>query len=143
MMKTNRFVLALVLLLTLCLAALPSCCETAVLSGLWENAVYTEDTELGTGSKTLIAEVTAQEKTVTFTIHTDSAVVGDALLEQGLIAGEEGMYGLYVKVVNGMTADYDIDQSYWAFFINGEYATVGVDWADIDEGAVYQLVYTR
>jgi len=72
-----------------------------------------------------------------FDIHTDKTTVGDALLELNLIAGEEGAYGLYVKTVNGITADYDVDPTYWAFYINGEYATAGVDATDIEAGATY------
>lgn len=48
--------------------------------------------------------------------------VGKALLDQGVIAGEDSSYGLYVKTVNGTTLDYDTDGMYWAFYINGEYA---------------------
>ena len=53
-----------------------------------------------------------------FEIHTDKATVGEALIELNLIAGDESEYGLYVKQVNGITADYDVDQTYWAFYVN-------------------------
>ena len=76
-------------------------------------------------------------KETAFDIHTDKTTVGDALLELGLIAGEEGAYGLYVKQVNGITADYDVDQTYWAFYVNGEYGMTGVDATDIEDGATY------
>ena len=41
------------------------------------------------------------------------------------------------KTVNGMTADYDKDGVYWAFYINGEYAMTGVDATNITDGAQY------
>ena len=41
------------------------------------------------------------------------------------------------KTVNGMTADYDKDGVYWAFYIDGEYAMTGVDATNITEGAQY------
>lgn len=72
-----------------------------------------------------------------FVISTDKKMVGDALLEEGLIEGEDGAYGLYVKKVNGILADYSIDQTYWAFYINGEYAMSGVDTTPVEEGATY------
>lgn len=72
-----------------------------------------------------------------FEIHTDKTVVGEALLELGLIAGDNGDFGLYVKTVNGITADYDANQTYWAFYINGEYAMTGVDKTDIVPGDSY------
>ena len=78
-----------------------------------------------------------------FEIHTDKTVVGEALLELGLIEGEAGPYGLYVKVVNGITADYDVDQSYWGFSKGGEYMMTGVDATDIADGEVYELTYTK
>ncbi len=72
-------------------------------------------------------------------IKTDKTVVGDALLEHELIAGENGPYGLYIKNVNGITADYDLNGTYWAFYIDGEYAMTGVDTTEIVEGSVYML----
>ena len=76
-------------------------------------------------------------KETAFEIHTDKTTVGDALLELELISGEEGAYGLYVKTVNGITADYDVDQTYWAFYVNGEYGLTGVDVTNIEAGATY------
>ena len=72
-----------------------------------------------------------------FEIHTDKATVGEALLELNLIAGDESEYGLYVKQVNGITADYDVDQTYWAFYVNDAYATAGVDTTAIEADAKY------
>ncbi len=117
--------------------------EAEALTGLWATAAYTEDTELGTGEKTVTVEVSAEDKTITFTVKTDAATVGAALLENDIIAGEDGAYGLYIKNVNGIVADYDIDQSYWAFYIDGEYAMSGVDSTEINEDAVYRLSYTK
>lgn len=72
-----------------------------------------------------------------FEIHTDKEIVGDALVELGLIEGEAGAFGLFVKSVNGIIADYDVDQTYWAFYVNGEYASSGVDTTPIEEGMTY------
>ena len=89
-------------------------------------------------SKTFTFEVVPLEgETATFTITTEHQKVGDALLEEGLIVGEQGPYGLYVKTVNGITADYDVDGTYWAFYINGEYAMTGVDQTPVEDGATY------
>ena len=74
-----------------------------------------------------------------YEIHTDATIVGDALLELGLIDGEVGDYGLYVKTVDGTTVDYDTDGKYWAFYINGEYAMTGVDATTITEGEEYSF----
>ena len=129
----------LAIVFTLCLFS----CNSVEDSGVWENATYLEDTSFGSGSKTVVVEVRAEEQSVTFTIATDKKTVGEALLEHGLISGDESTYGLYVKVVNGITADYDVDQSYWAFYIDGEYAMSGVDQTEIKQGAKYKLEYTK
>lgn len=131
--------LALVLALVLSLAA----CGAQGSGGMWDSATYTKNTELGEGAATLTVEVTAEEKTVTFTIHTDSTTLREALEENGLIAGNESEYGLYVKTVNGMTADYDSDGLYWAFYKSGEYLMSGVDTTEIADGEQYELVCTK
>ena len=77
--------------------------------------------------------------TETFAITTDKATVGEALLEEGLIAGEVGQYGLYVTEVNGIVADYNVDQTYWAFYVDGEYAMSGVDTTDVVDGSTYSF----
>lgn len=95
-------------------------------------------TVLGEGSVMFSFTVTDKDGNETaFEIHTDKENVGDALLEVELIAGDESEYGLYVKTVNGITADYDADGTYWAFYIDGEYAMTGVDATPVTEGAAY------
>lgn len=74
-----------------------------------------------------------------FTVRTEAQTVGDALLEEGLISGEKGPYGLYVTEVNGIRAVYEEDGYYWSFYIDGEYAMSGVDATDVQDGAEYML----
>lgn len=97
-------------------------------------------TEVGEGSTSFAFQVTfADGSRQDYTVKTDSTVVGEALQDAGLIAGEESEYGLYVKTVAGQTLDYDADGMYWAFYVNGEYATSGVDTTDIDAGSTYEF----
>ncbi len=99
-----------------------------------------EVTVLGEGEKQFAFTVVDGEgKEAAFEIHTDKEMVGEALLELELINGDMGDYGLYVKTVNGISADYDTDGTYWAFYINGEYATSGVDTTAIVEGDTYSF----
>ena len=111
--------------------------------GVWSTAVFTEDIGLGTGKTAVEVEVKAEDQSVTFTLHTDKTTLGDALMEQHLIAGEQSEYGLYVKVVNGITADYDKDGHYWALSKNGEALMTGVDTTEIKDGEHYELVYAK
>ena len=80
---------------------------------------------------------------ITYEIHTDAKIVGEALMALGLIAGTQGDYGLYVKEVCGIQADYDVDKSYWAFYVNGEYALSGVDTTEITADTAYAFVRTK
>lgn len=94
----------------------------------------------GEGATVFTFTVTdADGKEKAYEIHTDKTVVGDALLELGLIAGDPGDYGLYVKTVDGLTVDFDTDGKYWAFYVNGEYAMSGVDTTEIEAGATYSF----
>ena len=62
-----------------------------------------------------------------FEVSTTCETVGEALMAEGLIEGEDGAYGLYVKSVCGVVADYNIDQTYWALYTDGEMSMVGAD----------------
>lgn len=106
--------------------------------------VYDEDTELGSGSKTLTVKVIDDEaREIVFTIHTDAKTVGDALIEHKLIFGENSEYGMYIKIVNGLSADYNTDKAYWSFSKNGEYMMTGVDGTEFADGDVFELTYTK
>ncbi len=102
--------------------------------------VFDDGSNLGEGNTEFTLTVTDKDGAESsFTIHTDQENVGDALTEIGIIAGDESDYGLYVKTVNGITADYDTDQTYWAFYINGEYAVTGVDSTPVTAGDTYSF----
>lgn len=117
--------------------------EVAKEDPLWETATYTEDVTLGEGANSIDVEVKAGEKAITVTINTDAENLEVALLENKLVEGEEGAYGLYIKKVNGILADYDLDQSYWAMYKDGEYLTTGANEAIITSGDHYELVRTK
>lgn len=100
--------------------------------------VYESGSVIGEGDTSFtftVSDIDGNESV--FEVKTDRSTVGDALLDTGIIAGEDGEFGLYVKEVNGITADFDTDGTYWAFYINGEYAMTGVDTTEIDAGAAY------
>ncbi len=116
-------------------ATTPTDGDTAVTT---TTAASAEATVLGEGATVFPFTVTDKDgNTAAFEIHTDEQTVGAALLKLGLIAGEDGPYGLYVKTVNGITVDYETDGAYWSFYVNGEYAMSGVDATAIEAGASY------
>ena len=80
-----------------------------------------------TGSKNVtITVVNDNGSAQTYNVKTDAEYLRQAMEEtKGLeFSGEESEYGLMVLVVNGVTADYNVDQSYWAFYVNGDYITL-------------------
>lgn len=113
----------------------------------------------GCGSKktTTVQTVAQDAEAVTFTVTvtdlegnedsfdftTTQTILGDALLDEGFITGDEGEYGLFITAVNGVAADWDKDQTYWAFYIDGEYALTGVDSTEIDPSVTYSFVLTK
>lgn len=133
--KTMSFILCVVLTVAMALSTTGCNGNTASV----QDANTTSGvTVLGEGSTSFPFSVTDKDGNETqFEIHTDKETVGEALLELELIAGDDGPYGLYVKTVNNITVDYDTDGKYWAFYIDGEYATSGVDTTPITDGASY------
>lgn len=102
------------------------------------NKVIENGATIGEGEKSFVTEVVdADGNTVKFTVQTNEKTVGEALQKLGVIDGEEGDYGLYIKTVNGITADYNKDGVYWAFYVDGEYAMTGADMTDVVDGTVY------
>ena len=145
-MKKTRLFKRFVLLL--CVVLIAATALTTSGCGQQENPPTTTTTTVATDQKTVRGEgamvfdfnvVDLEGKTTAFEIHTDKTVVGEALLELGLIAGDEGQYGLYVKTVNGTTLDYDKDGKYWAFYENGKYAMAGVDSTQIAPNTTYMF----
>ena len=141
--KNIRF-LSLLLLITLIAAmalSLASCDATSddpETPNLDQSS--TEATVVGEGAKSFSFEVVFGNGTSKlYTVKTDKEIVGEALSDLGLISGEEGPYGLMVLNVDGETHDYDVDQTYWAFYVNGEYAMSGVDTTTITEGEKYSF----
>lgn len=77
-----------------------------------------------------------------FEYHTDAEYLGTVLVEEGLAEGEDTQYGLMINTVDGETADWSVDQSYWALYIGEDYATTGADGIVVEDGGEYGLVYT-
>ncbi len=73
------------------------------------------------------------------TIYSNGGYVGEILQQLGYLEGEEGPYGLYIKKINGITADYNIDGTYWAFYVDGEMSMKGADQVEIVDGATYSF----
>lgn len=77
-----------------------------------------------------------------FAYSTDAAYLGQVLIDEGLAEGESGEYGLMISTVDGETADWNADRSYWALYVGADYATTGADGVVLTDGGAYSLVYT-
>ena len=157
MTKMMQLILCTVLIAAMALVAAGCGSKTSAPTEESETTVATTSEATFPESETTAAADTAQVQSVSFTfvvtdldgnettfdITTEKATVGEALLDEGLIAGEDSDFGLYVTSVNGIAADWDNDQTYWAFYIDGEYAMTGVDSTEVTEGATYSFVLTK
>lgn len=117
--------------------------DSSQVSSVWDSADYKEDVEVGEGAITVKVEVAAEEKSVTITVHTDKDNLGAALLDNSLVSGDESEYGLYIKLVIGMEADYDKDGTYWSLSKDGEYLMTGADSTPIADGEHYEFTRTK
>ena len=141
MKKQTRSKISLLLALLMLLASvtLTSCRQPTPTEELWEDAIHTEDKELGEGEKTFTLKVTAGEKSITLTVHTNEKTLADALLALNLVEGKNDQYGLYIKKVNGILADYDVDNYYWNLLVDGKTSFVGASGVDVNDGACFEF----
>lgn len=130
---SSAFCIVLIAAMALCMTA---CNDNTTTSDPISSGV-TESPKAEVKFTFVVVDVDGKE--TSFNISTDKTTVGDALLEEGLIAGEDSQYGLYVKTVNGITLDFDTDGKYWAFYVDGAYVSAGVDTTEIEPGATYSF----
>lgn len=140
-MKQNKTKWILTMFLIVVMAAgLTACSKKDDAAVSFSTEVYEDGTILGEGETQFALKVIHKNgDEVNLEIHTNESTVGKALMELGVLDGEEGDYGLYIKTVNGETVDFDADGKYWAFYVNDEYALTGVDQTEIVAGDSYTL----
>jgi len=96
------------------------------------------------GSKSITIEVvnSKQESTV-YELKTDVMYLEEAMKEaEGLeYEGYESEFGFTVTSVNGEVADFNVDSSYWSFYVNDEYCNYGVSEQPVEDGDAFKIVY--
>ena len=134
-LKTNAIVVvSLLLVAVFCLAS----CNQIAAEGLWETATYRKDVTVGEGAKEVKIEVAIEDQSIFITLKTDKEKLGDALFAEGLINDPT-----FFDTLNGIKADWDKDQAYWAFYAGEEYMMIGVNDQTISTGDSYRFVYTK
>ena len=90
------------------------------------------------GDKTITVTVVNKESEKDFEINTDAEMLRGALEEIDLVQGDESEFGLFVKTVDGYTAD-DAAQEWWCFTKGGESLMTGIDTTPIADGEQYEI----
>lgn len=98
------------------------------------------------GRKEIVVEVVDPDgSTETYAIETSAQYLEQALADAAGLTVEGSrteQFGLMILTVNGITADYNKDQAYWAIERNGEACRYGVSQQPIQDQERYRLVYT-
>lgn len=98
--------------------------------------------EASLGSKAFtVTVIHADGSSKEFEYRTDAEMLGAFLEEKGLISSEGADEGMF-HTVDGEKADWNVNKSYWAFYLGEDYAMTGIYDTPITDGAVYKLVYT-
>ena len=127
-MKNKKLVLAVVALVAV----------IAIFAG----AYLATRNEISQGSKAItVTVVHADGSSKDFAYRTDAEMLGAFLEEKGLIESEGADQGMF-HTVDGEKADWNVNQSYWAFYLGDDYAMTGIYDTPITDGAIYKLVYT-
>ena len=91
------------------------------------------------GGKSIIVDVTHKDGTTnTYEITTDAEFLRGAMEQEGLIAGTDGEYGMYVMTVDGETVD-EANQEWWGYTKAGEQVNYGVDSCPFTDGEHYEF----
>lgn len=91
------------------------------------------------GSKTITVDVKHKDGQInTYEIRTDEEFLRGAMEQEGLVAGTESEYGLYILTVDGETVD-EAKQEWWGYTKSGEMVNYGVDTCPIEDGDHYEF----
>lgn len=95
------------------------------------------------GSKEITVTVVHKDGSErTFECRTDAEYLGPVLLDEGIVEGEEGPYGLYIQKADGESAVFEQDGAWWGLYQNGESCMTGADQVVINDGDTFRIVYT-
>lgn len=128
-MKTNKKVIALIAIVLV----------AALMVGVY---VMTRPEAVAGGKSITVTVVHGDGTSKDFTYNTDAEYLGQVIVDEGLVEGNDGPYGLEIHTVDGEKASWEENKSYWALYIGEEYATTGADGVVVTDGGVYKLEYT-
>ena len=128
-MKNKKMILVAV--------ALIAC--VAVMLGIF----LTTRPETTQGSKTVTVTVVHKDGSEkVFTCQTEEEFLGKVLVNENIVVGNYGEFGLYFDTADGEKADWNVDNGWWQIFVGEEAAITGADQIPIADGDTFKLVYT-
>jgi hypothetical protein len=128
-MKNKKMILIAVALLT-CVAAM-----LGIFLGTRPETV--------TGTKTITVTVVHKDGSEkVFTCATEEEYLGKVLVNENIVVGSYGEFGLYFDTADGEKADWNVDNGWWQVFIGEEAAITGADQIPVANGDTFKLVYT-
>lgn len=86
-----------------------------------------------------VSIVYADGESENISITTEKKFLADALIEEGII--EYNKTGLYTTI-NGVTADYNKDKSWWCLTKGGKEVFEGFNTQAIADGDIFEITYT-
>ena len=128
-MKNKKMILVAV--------ALIAC--VAVMLGIF----LTTRPETTQGSKTVTVTVVHKDGSEkVFTCQTEEEFLGKVLVNENIVVGNYGEFGLYFDTADGEKADWNVDNGWWQVFVGEEAAITGAAQIPTTDGGTYKLVYT-
>ena len=85
-----------------------------------------------------VTVVHGDQSTKEFDYQTDAAYLGEVVVDEGLAEGDTTEFGLYIKTVDGETADESKEQ-WWCLSKGGEALETGADQAPIEDGDQFEF----
>lgn len=124
-MKKRNLIISLIVLIVLCVAAFLLYREFAP--------------QPSGGGKNISVTVIHGDKTEkTFTYQTDAEYLGEVLIEEKLVTGDNGDYGLFITEADGETANESLRQ-WWCITKGGESVNTSADQTPIHDNDQFEL----
>ncbi len=101
------------------------------------------------GQKHVIVEVNASESSQSVYETNTSEEYLEGLMNQLMketdfsYAGVSSDYGMMVTEINGVKAEYEVDKTYWAIYVNGEYGSYGISEQPVADGDTFTFAVEK
>ncbi len=103
------------------------------------DATIVDTKSVGTGSKTITVSVVNDKNEATlYTVKTDAEMLDRALLDNGIVEGEVGQYGLFITSAGGLVAE---GNGWWGVYVGDRRTDTGVSFIKVTDGGAYAIAY--